>query len=205
MIGFWSWASWLDQWISYQPWFSPKEKNSRGQKMSTRIHPLKMSTRIRPFWKKVSTRSLHPVSIRAILFQYFENWKFPLETGTPWGALLKCRMIASNQHSNVFWTFIFIRSFFMIPSPHIVCLRRNQAGKIVKIMQQAKRQQHFDEFFVEGTTGQGKHFGTVGIFPDLPCESEEGSVHLLFRLVPAWFKNVPQGLGNNDLTSFLLL
>ena len=145
------------------------------------------------------------VSIRAILFKFFENRKLPLETGTPWGALLKCRMIASNQHSNVFWTFIFIRSFFMIPSPHIVCLRRNQAGKIVKIMQQAKRQQYFDEFFVEDATGQGKHFGTVGIFPHLPCESEEGSVHLLFRIVPAWFKNVPQGLGNNDLTSFLLL
>ena len=86
------------------------------------------------------------VSIRAILFKFFENRKLPLETGTPWGALLKCRMIASNQHSNVFWTFIFIRSFFMIPSPHIVCLRRNQAGKIVKIMQQAKRQQYFLTF-----------------------------------------------------------
>ena len=93
------------------------------------------------------------VSIRAILFKYFENWKLPLETGTPWGTLLKCRMIASNQHSNVFWTFIFIRSFFMIPLPHIVCLRRNQAGKIVKIMQQAKRQQYFDEFFVEQARG----------------------------------------------------
>ena len=52
------------------------------------------------------------VSIRAILFKYFENRKLPLETGPPWGAILKCRMIASNQHSNVFWTFIFIRSFF---------------------------------------------------------------------------------------------
>ena len=134
------------------------------------------------------------VSIRAILFKYFENRKLPLETGPPWGAILKCRMIASNQHSNVFWTFIFIWSFFMIPSPHIVCLRRNQAGKIVKIMQQAKRQQYFDEFFVEDTTGKWKHFGTVGICP-----------HLLLRLVPTSFKNVPPGLGNINLTSFLLL
>jgi hypothetical protein len=34
-------------------------------------------------------------------------------------------------------------------------------------MQQAKRQQYFDEFFVEDTTGLEKHFETVGIFPHL--------------------------------------
>ena len=30
---------------------SPTKRNSHGQKMSTRIPPLKMSTKIRPFWK----------------------------------------------------------------------------------------------------------------------------------------------------------
>jgi hypothetical protein len=44
-------------------------------KMSTKIHPLKMTTRIRPFWKKsvhenlLSTRILHPLIIRTIHFR----------------------------------------------------------------------------------------------------------------------------------------
>ena len=107
------------------------------------------------------------LSIRAILFKYFENRKLPFEIGTPWGPLLKCRMIASNQHSNVFWTFIFIRSFFMIPLPHIVCLRRNQAGKIVKIMQQANGQQYFDEFFCGRHNRPRETFWDSGDFPSL--------------------------------------
>ena len=37
-------------------WTLSTKKNSPGQNMSTKIHLLKMSTRIRPFWKKESTR-----------------------------------------------------------------------------------------------------------------------------------------------------
>jgi hypothetical protein len=37
-----------------------KNVYENSPKVSTRIHPLKMSTRIRPFWKKVSTRNHFP-------------------------------------------------------------------------------------------------------------------------------------------------
>ena len=45
------------------------------QKVSTRIHPLTMSTKIRPFWKKVSTRSHCPrnISIPKIIMNLIQR------------------------------------------------------------------------------------------------------------------------------------
>ena len=86
------------------------------RKVSLRSHPLKMSMKIRPFWKKVSTRSHCPRNVSIL------KWHV--------SSLLWMVFFHLSTHGCLYITKIWSHSYYIVPSPSTALANRPLFGKL---------------------------------------------------------------------------